>query len=228
MRKLLVLALLGGCYHGSLYADRPSDKRVDEAITKMWAQEIRRTAHDGDWILTRSLTPEGDAIATLTGGEQFSHASIVDVTHGTIIEATTPTVQETSIEELLERNWYAVVVHPAGQTEAEGRKAVERARSQIGVEFDSWAFVGLQDPDKWYCSELAWWSSGFDEKYGTPVILFPRELMNYGTVVYYSGRRDDPQIGAIAAAREDVNDDHDAAVEDVTTVAAREGVQLDR
>src|SRR5690242_8594952 len=97
MRPLLALTLvaaLGGCvYHGSMYADRPKNKAIDRAIDRMWAEEIRAVARDGDWILSRSLTPEGDMIATLVGGEQYSHASVVDVTHGTVVEATTPEVR---------------------------------------------------------------------------------------------------------------------------------------
>jgi hypothetical protein len=222
---VLALATLGGCYHGSLFAERPKDPQVDGAITRMWAAEIRKTAHDGDWILTRSLTPEGDAIATISGGEEFSHASIVDVTHDTIIEATTPAVQETSIEELLVRNWYAVVVHPAGQTDAEGRAALARARAQIGAGFDGWGFVGLQESDKWYCSELVWWASGFQARFGMPVVILPRDLMKYGEVVYYSGRRDDLQVGALAATR--LNVGHDAAVANATTHGHDQGIEID-
>src|SRR5688500_15282928 len=94
LRTTLLAALItglclaqAGCYTGSLYADRPKNKLVDLAISQMWADEIRRIARDGDWILSRSLTWEGDTISFLTGYEQFSHASIVDVTNGTIIEA---------------------------------------------------------------------------------------------------------------------------------------------
>jgi len=214
----VVLAVLAasGCWHGSLYASRPKDRLVDDAINKLWADDIRRVARDGDWILSRSLTPQGDMISWVTlEGEKFSHASMVDVTHGTVIEAITPVVREIPLEELMARNWYVVVVRPTGLSAEDSKVALDRARSQLGVEFDLWGFVGFQEQSKWYCTELVYWASGLVEKKGTQVILFPNELMDVGEVVYYSGRRDDRQVQAIAAGR--VNSGHDTAVAGAST-----------
>jgi hypothetical protein len=211
---LLAATLWGGCWHGSLYADRPKNKAVDHAIDRMWADEIRKVARDGDWILSRSLTPEGDMIATIIGGEQYSHASQVDVTHGTIIEATTPTVREIPLEELMSRNWYVVVVRPTELSADEEKASLELARSQIGKEFDLYGFIGYPEEDKWYCSELVYWSSGMEQRHGSHVVILPRQLLKYGEVLYYSGRRDDQQVQQIAASR--MNIGHDTAVADVT------------
>jgi hypothetical protein len=212
-----------GCYHGSLYADRPKNKLVDLAISQMWADEIRRIARDGDWILSRSLTWEGDTIAFLTGYEQFSHASIVDVTHGTIIEATTPEVREISIEELMQRNRHVVVVRPNGISAERSRLALDYARAQLGLAFDLWGFVGYEEPDKWYCTELIFWASGMEELHGKEVVLMPKEMMKYGEVIYYSGRRDDVQVQALAAAR--LNVGHDTAVADAPSSDPDEALQ---
>jgi uncharacterized protein YycO len=232
MRPVLILAAAvavvcssTGCWHGSLHADRPKDRLVDDAINKMWAAEIRRVARDGDWILSRSLTPQGDMISAVTlSGEKFSHASIVDVTHGTIVEGITPAVREIPLEELMARNWYVVVVRPSGLTAEESKIALDRARSQIGIAFDLWGFVGFQEESKWYCTELLWWASGFEAKHGKQVVIFPNELMDVGEVVYYSGRRDDRQVQAIAAAR--VNSGHDTAVAGASTAGTGAEVEI--
>ena len=230
MRAHLLLAAslaLGGCvYHGSLYADRPKDKQVDRAIDKLWADEICKVARDGDWILSRSLTPEGDFIATIVGGEQFSHASQVDCTHRTIVEATTPVVREIPLEELMYRNWYVVVVRPAGMTAEDEKAALELARSQIGKEFDLYGFIGYPEEDKWYCSELVYWSSGFEEKYGHHTVLLPRKLLDYGEVIYYSGRRDDRQVQQIAAERMNVG--HDTAVANASDQDVEVELEIDQ
>jgi len=223
---LVGLALVStGCWHGSIYADRPKDRLVDDAINKLWASEIRRVARDGDWILSRSLTPQGDMISWVTfSGEKFSHASIVDVSHGTVVEAITPVVREIPLEDLMARNWYVVVVRPTGLTAEESKAALERARSQLGVEFDLWGFVGFEEPQKWYCTELVAWASGLDAKLGKQAVVYPNELMDVGEVIYYSGRRDDRQVQAIAAAR--VNSGHDTAVAGASTADTGAEVQI--
>jgi hypothetical protein len=211
---LLTLTLLAGCWKGSLYASRPKDHAVDQAITKMWADEIRKVARDGDWIISRSLTWEGDMIATLVGGEQYSHASVIDVTHGTVIEATTPVVREIPLEQLMDRNWYVVLLRPYDLTAEEARASVERNREQVGKPFDIYGFVGYPEEDKWYCSELVYWAAGMEEKHGKHVVILPRQLIKYAQVLYYSGRRDDHQVQEIAASR--MNTGHDTAVAGVT------------
>lgn len=211
----LVAATLPGCWAGSLYGERPQNKVLDDAIDRMWTEELRAVARDGDWLLSRSLSSTGDMIGWVSTGENFSHASMIDVTNGTIIEAITPVVREIPIEELVHRNWYLVVVRPSHMTATEQASALERAREQIGKEFDVWGFVGYPEEDKWYCSELAYWASGFEEREGKQVVIFPNELMEFGEVIYYTGRRDDAQVQAIASGH--VNSGHDAEVVGVST-----------
>ncbi|MCB9562365.1 MAG: hypothetical protein H6709_22115 [Kofleriaceae bacterium] len=195
------LLALTGCYHGSLYAKRPADADLDHEITRMWVAEIQRVAHDGDWVLGRSLVWQGDAIVTLTTGEEFSHAGMIDVSRGTIVEATTPAVQEVPLEVFVQRYRYIAIVHPTGATDADGRAALEIIRSQLGARFDTWGMAGFDQPDRWYCSELVYWASGLEARFGRQAVLVPNELLDFGEVTYFSGRRDDAQIQAIAAAR---------------------------
>lgn len=230
LRTALLAALIAGlgaahagCWEGSLAADRPKDKAVDLAISQMWADEIRRIARDGDWILSRSLTWEGDTISFLTGNPAFSHASIVDVTRGTIIEATTPEVREIPLEQLMQRNRYVVVVRPTGVTAERSLQALELSRAQIGMAFDLWGFIGYEDPDKWYCSEMLFWASGLEEEHGKEIVLMPKDMLNYGEVIYYSGWRDDRQVQAIAASR--LNVGHDTQVADAPSSDRSEALQ---
>lgn len=212
-----------GCWEGSLYGSRPKDKVLDDAIDRMWTDELRRYARDGDWVLSRSLSSTGDMIGWVSIGENFSHASMIDVTHGTIIEAITPVVREIPIEVLVHRNWYLVVVRPSHMTAEEQAVALEKARAEVGKEFDKWGFVGYPEENKWYCSELAYWAAGFEEKEGKHVVIFPNELMKYGEVIYYTGRRDDAQVMATAAGH--VKGGHDAAVAGVSTDQGEATVQ---
>jgi len=56
-------------------------------------------------------------------------------------------------------------------------------------------------------------------------VLFPNELLGYGEVIYYSGRRDDPQIQAIAAAR--LNIGHDTQVAGASSSDDEGAIEID-
>ena len=63
-----------------------------------------------------------------------------------------------------------------------------------------------------------------DELHGEmPTVLMPRKMLDYGQVLYYSGRRNDPQVQAIAAAR--MNAHHDTAIANASDDAGEGAVQ---
>ncbi|HUH02348.1 MAG TPA: YiiX/YebB-like N1pC/P60 family cysteine hydrolase [Kofleriaceae bacterium] len=191
----LLAAVLGtsACSNRSLVVTKPADPRLNEDITVMWARDIERNARTGDWILTRSYSFTGDVITLTTSGERVSHASIYDARTGTVIEALRPTVREVPLANLLDRNQLAIVIRPSGMSQAQRVAAVERARGQIGVEFDLAGLIGFDDDSKFYCSELVYWASGLDPA-KRPTIVTPASLMDFGEVVYYSGKRDERAV----------------------------------
>jgi hypothetical protein len=194
----LATAALAGCSH-SVLVHRPSDPKIDQALTRMWTQEIARVAQDGDWLLVRSYASAGDAIVVLTSGEEISHAAMYDGKTGTVIEAITPAVREIPLEELVGRNRYVIVVRPQ-RTAAEKRASVMRARSALGTGFDLRGMFGVANrKDRFYCSELVYWASGAGEGRRAPVIITPVSLLEHGEIVYFSGRRDDAQLQRVAA-----------------------------
>lgn len=197
----LALATLGtSACANSVLVKRPKDPVIDQALTSMWTEELRRVAQDGDWFLVRSYAGVGDAIVVLTGGEEITHAAMYDGKTGTVIEAITPVIREISLESLVARNRYIILVRGRG-TPAEKRLAVERARSTLGTGFDLRGMFGVADrSDRFYCSELVYWASDLgkhDKK--SHFIITPASLMNHGEVVYFSGRRDDAQLQRAAA-----------------------------
>lgn len=178
---------------------RPENTNLDSAITAMWSHEIHSVAQDGDWILTRSYYMVADGISVMTSGEDLSHASIYDAQKDTIIEAVGDGVREIPLSELIQRNHYVIVVRPSNMTAAERRHAVERARSRIGTPFDTLGMFGINSKDKVYCSELVWWASQGELRTGDHhTVITPSELMEYGEVVYWSGKRSDEQVQKLA------------------------------
>lgn len=205
MTRLLALLFVTcavACSRPSVMVKRPEDKQVDEAVTKMWTAEIGKVARDGDWILTRSYVLVGDAIATATPGEDLSHASIYDAKTGTVIEAVSEGIREIPLDKLVRRNHYVIVVRPANMTAADQTEAVARARTKLGGTFDIAGMFGIDNKDAFYCSELVYWASQTEARSGRRErIITPTDLMKYGEVIYWSGKRDDAQVMSLAATR---------------------------
>jgi hypothetical protein len=199
---LLVATVATACSEPkSLLVERPVDQAVDTAVTALWAHEVHGVARDGDWLLTRSYYALADAIAIATPGEDLSHASIYDATRDTVIEAVASGVREIPLSELLARNHYVIVVRPSGMSAADQTAALARARSQVGTAFDKAGMFGIDDPETFYCSELVWWASETEARSGrTEAVITPADLMKYGEVIYWSGKRTDPQIMELAVA----------------------------
>jgi uncharacterized protein YycO len=140
-----------------------------------------------------------DGIAKTTSGVDLSHASIYDAKRDTVIEAVGSGVREIPLSQLVQRNHYVIVVRPTGTTAAQRAHSVERARSRIGTEFDKAGLFGLDDKDKLYCSELVWWAAQGELRTGDHHrVITPSDLMAYGEVVYWSGKRSDEQVQALA------------------------------
>lgn len=200
---LLFVTCAMACSRPSEMVKRPADAQVDTAVTKMWSQEIAKTARDGDWILTRSYVLVGDAISMAVPGESLSHASIYDAKTGTVIEAVSEGIREIPLAKLVGRNHYVIVVRPANMTVADQTEAVARARTKLGGKFDISGMFGFDHEDAYYCSELVYWASQTEARSGRRErIITPSDLMKYGEVIYWSGKRDDEQVMSLAAHRE--------------------------
>ncbi|MBL9020209.1 MAG: hypothetical protein JNL83_38845 [Myxococcales bacterium] len=209
LSRFLVLAALAAgstaaCAHEpkSVLVKRPDDKTADAAITKLWASEIRKVARDGDWILTRSYYAVSDGIVVFTPGEDLSHASMFDAKRDTIIESIESGVREMPLEQLVGRNHYVIVVRPTGMTAADQSEALARARSVLGAPYDIGGMFGFETPGKYYCSELVFWASQTEARSGRhETVVTPSDLMKYGEVIYWSGKRDDRQVMELATSR---------------------------
>lgn len=200
---LMAFVAAPGCAHEpkSVMVARPDDHVADAAVTQMWAQEIRDKARDGDWLLSRSYYMMADAITLTTVGEDVSHAAIYDAKHDTIIESIGSGVREIPLAELVARNHFMILVRPTGMTAGDEAEALARARSQIGAPYDIGGMFGVDAPEKFYCSELVYWASQTEARSGRRErVITPSDLMRYGEVIYWSGKRTDPQVMELATS----------------------------
>jgi uncharacterized protein YycO len=198
----VVISTLSACAAKSRMVHRPDDADVDAAITAMWVDDLRRTARDGDWILSRAYYATSDMIVLGTRGEALSHGSIYDASRGTVIESVGSGVREIPLEQFVARNHIVLLVRPSHMTAADGREAVTRARTKVGAKFDGAGMFGLDDPDRFYCTELVYWASQTAARTGSHErVVTPSDLMKYGEVIYWSGQRDDAKLGQLALER---------------------------
>jgi len=203
MKRFACLALASvtaaavGCTHApSMMISRPSAE-VDSAATTQWSHDARNVLQDGDWILTRSYSAIGDAITTVTPGEDVSHAQIYDAKNDTVIEATGEGVHETPLAHVIATNHHLIIVRPRGMTDEQRAHMVKRARSRIGDGYDYTGLLGVDDPSRLYCSELVWWASQGELRTGDHyAVIAPSDLLKYGDVVYQSGAREDVHVAA--------------------------------
>jgi len=195
MAMSVMVASLAGCDTKSVAVHRPTNQTADHAVTNLWEQDIRRVARDGDWILSRSYFLVGDVISAASPGEDLSHASIYDAKSNTVIEAIGDGIREIPLHKLLDRNHYVIVVRPANMTASDQHDAVLRARTKVGQPFDIGGMFGIDNPDQYYCSELVYWASQTAARTGSHErVVTPADLMKYGEVIYWSGKRDDAQV----------------------------------
>jgi len=202
---LVLFGLATGCSPTnakSVMLHRPGDRVADVAVNELWASEIRNVARDGDWLLSRSYYALGDVIALTTRGEDLSHASMYDAKRDMVIESVGEGVREVPLVTFLKRNHYVIVVRPSKMTAADQAHALARAKTKIGLPFDIRGMFGFDNPDAWYCSELVYWASQTEARSGQhETVVTPSDLMKYGEVIYWSGKRDDAQLMQIATER---------------------------
>lgn len=193
----LALSMAAGCSR-SLIVERPQEKRLDDAYAQMFTQEAAHTVQDGDIVLRRGYAVLSDVITLATSGPDVSHAGIYDATTGTVIEAVDGGVTERALTDYVRGSHRVVIVRTSLPT-AERRAAVLRARGTIGTGFDYSGFVGLDDPDRFYCSELVAWAYHADRLgLDTSGLVAPGDLVQIGETVYDSGERGGRPLVAVS------------------------------
>lgn len=109
-----------------------------------------------------------------TGGP-YSHVEIVIDGTAYSADAWNNVVRAKSVNEFNRDNWDRFEV--VGQNRQERLNMCIRLCKQLGKQYDwlgilGFAFGGVQDPDRWYCSELCAWLLGIEGSRMDPNRLF--------------------------------------------------------
>jgi hypothetical protein len=187
--SLLAAAVpLAACGH-SLQVHRPADPAVDQAITTAWTQTVEVEGRDGDLVLRRGYGAISDVITFMSDSDDLSHAAVLDARRKTVIEANGGSVREVPLRQFVNGAHRVVLLRPRGLDDAAARRVLARARAKLGAEYDYTGFVGIDDPDKFYCTELAAWALAPETELHVGSLVEPGELLALGNVVYDSGQR---------------------------------------
>ncbi|CAK7035207.1 MAG: hypothetical protein DELT_00533 [Desulfovibrio sp.] len=185
MLAVLLLAL-AGC------AVKPVIPPSDTLIPEQYASELAAVLRHGDWLITRGIHGTDNIVASVTR-KPLSHASLYDAEFGGVIEADASGIHRTSLADLLAKSQRVLVIRPIWSTsEASARIAVERAREWLGKGYNFTGLVGLDTPDRYYCTQVCLeayrpfiTAEGPDNP--IPKIIQPGNMYFWGAILYDSG-----------------------------------------
>ena len=196
-RKLVAMASIGAaliaiglatCQGARGCKRRRGAEYEDE--TASWLAALRQAGGDGMWLVSRGYHLGDDVIAMATNSP-LSHASVLDLGRGEIIEAVGRGVKVTPLEPFLRDSHRVQLIRPSGWTTESGAAALARAREAVGKKYDLFGIVGAPSSDHFYCSELAVWSMEIEvDRAGPHHVLHPRNLHELGTLLFDSRERD--------------------------------------
>jgi hypothetical protein len=163
-------------------------KYADE--TASWLKAVRSLGGDGMWLIVRGYHPGDDAIA-IASNSPLSHAVVLDLARGEVIEAIASGVVVTRLEDFLRESHRLQIIRPEGWSAERGAAALARARSAIGKKYDLLGIVGAPSSERYYCSELCLWSMEIAvDRAGPHRVVHPRTMTRYGALLFDSRERD--------------------------------------
>jgi Permuted papain-like amidase enzyme, YaeF/YiiX, C92 family len=189
-RAFLFALLLSGCATPFVVTPPAADlKAVREA--EMIA-ELRRLGRNGDWLVIRGYHATDHLVSAVTDSP-WSHAAVLDVEKDQIVEAEGPGVHTTALPEFVAKSHRLLLIRPDWATEKSAVEALMRARALVGKRYDFLGLIGLNVPDRYYCSELAVavYRPHIPVGKHIPRPVTPAQLHYWGRILYDSG---DPEM----------------------------------
>lgn len=183
---LPALLLLAGCSR-PVVVHLPPDQPARAA---RMLEAVKRYGQPGDWLVIRGTHGTDDFVSAVTNAP-FSHAAVLDLERGQVIEAEGKGLLASSLEDFTGRAQRLLLIRPEWADQPGARaEAVAKARSLVGAKYDFTGLVGINNPDRYYCSELAVavYGKRVDRKRDhIPPVIPPEQLFYWGEVVWDSG-----------------------------------------
>jgi len=182
----LMLALLASGCTTPMVVHPPTDREVREALA---LRELTRLGQPGDWLVMRGYHATDNLVSTVTAAP-FSHVAVLDPERNQVIEAEGKGLHTAPLADFVHRAHRVVLMRPMWATSLERQRvAVEKARSLVGRPYDFTGLVGINLPDRYYCSELAvaMYAPHASRKDHLPLVIPPGDMHFWATILWDSG-----------------------------------------
>jgi hypothetical protein len=184
---LLVAALaLAGC--ATRFAETPPapDARADRDAETV--AQVRSLGRNGDWLVIRGYHLSDNVVALATN-MPFSHAVVLDLDRDSVIEAEAQGVHVTPLAEFVAKSHRLLLIRPVWSDPRSAQAAIDKARGLVGRPYDFLGLVGIDIPDRYYCSELAIeiYRPLVRREDRVPRPVEPGQLIYWGRVLHDSG-----------------------------------------
>ncbi|MDR1397129.1 MAG: hypothetical protein LBJ14_05305 [Desulfarculales bacterium] len=150
---------------------------------------VRRRLQHGDWLVVRGIHMPDNFIASVTN-MPLSHAAIFDALNEEVLESDSNGVHTSTLEEFMSRSQRLMIIEPAWATQQSRGPAVERARGWLGQGYNYTGLVGINSPNRFYCTQLAVDAyKPFIENGPNPLpaVIKPGQMYHWGRIVYDTG-----------------------------------------
>jgi hypothetical protein len=166
----------------------PPPEAVRQQRQKHLLAVLRSLAEDGDWLVIRGYHGTDHLISAVTNAP-FSHAAVLDRERDQVIEADHTGVHLTSLDAFAPKVHRLMLVRPQWAGQGRNRDALLKVRDLVGRPYDFSGLVGINHPERYYCTELAVvgyrpWVKRTDH---VPPVIPPSELHYWGRVIWDSG-----------------------------------------
>jgi permuted papain-like amidase YaeF/Yiix C92 family enzyme len=182
---IVVAALLAACAAAPFDVARPAPEARHDAAT---LSEVRALGRGGDWLVIRGYHLSDNLVASLTN-KPFSHAAVLDRENDSVIEAEAQGVHVTALPDFVAKSHRLLLIRPIWSTAASGEAAVRKARAVVGRPYDFLGLIGLDIPERFYCSGLTVevYRPFIHDADLVPRPVEPGQLHYWGRILYDSG-----------------------------------------
>lgn len=181
----LILLVVAGACAVKTFVD-PAKTLTDDTSL----DEVRSVLRNGDWLVTRGVHQTDNFVATVTNAD-LSHAAIYDAQKDEVIEAEGKGIHATALKDFVAKSRRVQVLRPMWSSEESSAHAVKKARGFIGKGYNYTGLVGLNTPNRYYCTQLVVkvYEPFMAEKPDNPIpkVIRPSQLYHWGRILYDSG-----------------------------------------
>jgi hypothetical protein len=180
--------ILAAC--GPSAAIKRPDSQTRSVQTSAMHENISGLGRNGDWLVVRGYKVADELVVSVTN-TPISHAAILDLDHDRVIESNAKGVHANPLRDFLDKVHRVILIRPVWAEGGAGETAVSRARKLIGKKYDFTGLVGVDNPERYYCSELAIriYKEFQTKEHQVPLIIEPGHLYLWGTILYDSRPR---------------------------------------